>query len=791
METRETRIAKGRGRFVDDLEFPNMAHLVFVGSSVGHAVIKKIDTEKAKRAPGVLKVMTGHDVTGLMDPLPPQGRVQELMDLMGWIWRTPTVYPLAVDKVRWYGEPIAAVVAEDETAAREAAGLVEAEYDALPFIGDVRQAMEPDSPRVYDEWESNVQAHITVPSGDVAAAFSEADRVIPVSYAEGRASGFSLEPRGCVAWYRRDQETLTVWGGYQSPFLVRYLLAESLRIPYAQIKVNSVDIGGAFGNKIHAWKDHVAALASKLTGRPVKWSELQREWMATGPHQRDVIWEGEVAVKNDGRVLGMKARVIHDLGVEGSNKGVGALGFMAVCASVCNAYHWKGMLIESMGVVTNKSFYCAYRGYAKDKGIKFTEYVMNAVARELGLLPEEVRLVNFIQPDEFPYRQINNYTYDSGDYPAVMKKALDLADVRSWREKRESLRSRGVNLGVGVVFTVEPASIAASGAPLGVGSSEVRIRMSPDGTVELFSDWTDLGQGATTSQMLIVSEILGCPPENVVVRTVSSDMIGTGSISSRGAVTCASAVARAANLLKDKIFRFAGAYLGESPENLETTGGAVFPKQDRGKRMSFKEIAEKTYYFPGPLGLPPDLLQDRDFMLDVSTGWFSPSAAINRSTYTTFCAAADIAVVDVDADTGETRILEYVHVHDAGRVISREIVDGQLHGGIVQGIGEALYEEVRYGEDGRLISGSYADYAMPTILDAPDIIIGHVETPSPYTELGTKGMGESPIISSKIVMLAAIEDALAPLGVRGGVLPATRERVRHWVKTAVNAEVGS
>jgi carbon-monoxide dehydrogenase large subunit len=554
------------------------------------------------------------------------------------------------------------------------------------------------------------------------------------------------------------------------------------------VKVIAVDIGGAFGNKANTWKDQVVALGSMLTGRPIKWFESQREYIVTGPHQRDVSWQGEVAVKNDGRVLGLKAKLTIDLGVEGSNRGTGTWSIVPACCAVCNAYHWKGIQIDGYGVFTNKSFYCMYRGYGKDKGIKFIESVMNQVARDLDMKPEEVRLKNFIQPDEFPYKQISGYTFDSGDYPATLNKALEMAALKSWRGKQEKYRRQGRHIGIGMAFAVEPAGAAAADFAPGCGSTEARVKMSPDGTVEVYSDRTEIGQGAERSHAIIVAEILGCKIEDVVVLPVTSDWIGTGPVSSRGTVYTASAVAKAAKTLREKVLKYASFFLEEDPENIEIDEGIIYSIKSPEKRLTHKELATRTYFFPGPRGLPKEILLQHDYLLDVTTAWYSPSAAEFGTTYTTFCSSADVAVVEVDIETGITKILNYVHTHDAGRVISEELVGGQIHGGVVQGIGEALSEELVYDEHGQLLSSSYSDYLMPTAVDSPDMIVGYLETPSPFTELGTKGMGEAPIIGSKAAVMAAIEDALSPFKVRVNHAPATREKVRRWILESKRAK---
>jgi carbon-monoxide dehydrogenase large subunit len=783
MKKREERLILGKGEYADDLEFMNMAHLVFVGSPHAHARIVSVDTTRALAYPGVVTVITGKEVAAHTRHLP----VQANFTSRGWIWRLAEVYAISSDKVRWYGEPVAAVVAETEAIARQAADLVTVEYDILPLAGDLRTALEPGAPKVYEDWEDNKQVHLVFDFGDPEQAFAMADQVLHVTNREGRVTGLPIEPRGCVGVYDRKNDSLEMWGSFQTPFLARHNIAATLGIPEAKVKINAVDIGGAFGLKIHSWKENVVALASRLTGRPVKWMEPHRDFVTTGPHQRDVFWDGKIAFKNDGTLLGLDATVFHDLGVESTNKGIAALSIFPACSSPTNMYKWVGMHVEGIGTVTNKSFYCAYRGYGKDKGIKFIESAINQVAKQLNMTPEAIRMKNFIQPDEFPYHQINNYVLDSGDYPAVLEKAMEMADLQAVRERKKKLAARGRYLGVGLITAIEPAGVAVPNCQMG-GITEARVLITPDGSVEVHSDRTEIGQGTEISHAAIVADILGMDPAQIHVKRVTSDYIGQGPLSSRGAVYPASAVAKAARLLREKVVKCAASVLKISPDQVVLEKGFIYPADAPEQKISYARFAEKVFFFPGPRGLDPEMLKAHDHLLDVTTTWYSPTTPESGSSYTSFCVSADIAVVEVDIDTGVTQIVKYVHVHDAGTLINAQVVDGQIHGGIVQGIGEALYEGLNYDDTGKLLNTSFSNYLIPTAVEAPDIEIAHLETPSPFSETGSKGMGEAPIIGSKAVILDAIEDALTPFGIRVNDAPATPEKVRAWIRKATGQD---
>lgn len=785
MKKREERLILGKGQFADDIDFGNMAHLVFVGSPHAHARIKNINCEKALNLPGVIKVITGRDMVEHTHPLPVQANFKS----KGWIWRLARVYAMPEDKVRWFGEPVAAVVAEDEETARTAADLIVVDYDPLPVAGSAVDALKPGAPKLYDDWEDNKQIHLKFDFGDPDKAFEMADQTLKVSFHEERVTGLPIEPRGCVGIYDQSNDSLEMWGSFQTPFLARHNIAATLGIQEAKVKINSTDIGGAFGLKIHSWKENVVALASRLINRPVKWMEPHRDFVTTGPHQRDVSWEGDIAFKNDGTLLGLKATVIHDLGVESTNKGIAGLSIFPACSSPPNMYKWKGMHIEGIGAVTNKSFYCAYRGYGKDKGIKFMESAINQVAKKVGLTPEAIRLKNFIQPHEFPYHQINNYLLDSGDYPGVLNKAIEMADIEAFRSQKRLLEQQDRYMGIGIATSIEPAGVAVPNCQMG-GITQARVVMAPDGSAEVHSDRTEIGQGTEISHTTIVADILGMKHENIHVKKSTSDFIGQGPLSSRGAVYPASAVAKAAKLLKKKVVSCAAALLKIPVSDVKLEDGFIFSASDRETKLTYEEFANKVFFFPGPRGLDPDMLKNHDHLLDVTATWYSPTTADSGTSYTTFCVSADIAVVEVDVETGITDIVKYVHVHDAGTIINKQVVDGQIHGGIVQGIGEALYEHLDYDEEGRLLNTSFSNYCIPTAVEAPDIEIAHLVTPSPFSETGSKGMGEAPIIGSKAVILDAVQDALSCFNIRVNDAPASPEKVRKWVKQAIKKNSG-
>ncbi|MDJ0270250.1 MAG: xanthine dehydrogenase family protein molybdopterin-binding subunit [Aigarchaeota archaeon] len=779
LRERDLRLLTGRGRYINDIKLLDMLYCTVVGSRCPHAKIKRIDVSKARALNGVVAVLTGDMLKNIMKPLPPAADYRAF----GWHWRLVETYPLAVDKVRFVGEPVVAIAAVDEYTAADAAELVEIEYEPLKPVVNPLEAMKPESPLLYEEWGDNIQAHIRFRFGDVAAAFAKADRIIKVRWREARQSGFPIEPRGIVAQYNAGEKTITVWSSTQSPALGQLYIAKALGMPTSSVRVFAPDIGGGFGNKLHWWLDLIPCLLSMKTGKPVKLFETRYQNFLSQPHQRDVVWNAEAAVRNDGRILALRALLVIDYGVEGTNKGTGAPSIVPASLSTPNAYKLEAVDIDAYGVVTNKSFYCAYRGYGKDKGVKLMERVMQRISVELGIPPEEVRFRNFIQPSEFPYKQVTGYVFDSGNYPETLRRALELLDIGWWRKRQEELRREGRYIGIGVVFAVEPAGAAIPNSFYS-GYESARVSITADGSVEVYTGMLDIGQGSSVAIAQAVSETLGVPISWVKVFSGSSDYLGSGTYASRGAVYGVGAVIKASRILRERLTRIMAHLWDARPEDVEIANGELVLKPEPERRIRLDELAQKLYHFPGQHRLlSEELLREGVVPLDVTVSWFSPITSKDpTATYTTVSCSADIAVVEVDAETGEVKILKYVTVHDAGRVINHQIVEGQVVGGVAQGIGGALYEELIYNEDGLLTTASFADYLMPSALEMPSVEMSHVETPSPFTELGSKGMSEGPAYSSTVAIANAVEDALTPFGVAVEEIPLTPERVRRLIK---------
>lgn len=776
----DTKFLTGKATYINDLYIDGMLYCVYLGSPYAHARIKSIDVSEALKIKGIKMILTGEDCVRHLNPLPVT--IDFSRPPFNWHWRTVTAYPLAVDKVRYVGEPVAAVIAEDLYVAEDALDLITVEYEPLPVVTNVKEALKKDAPLLYEEWGDNIQSHFTIKGGNVEDAFKEADRIVRFRYHEARHSGFPIEPRGCVSIYDSKSETLTHYSNTQAPLLARQYIAKALRIPENKVRVISVDVGGGFGNKLNWGKEIIPALASKLTGKPVKWFEDRRENFLTQPHNRDYIWEGEIAVKNDGRIIGYKAKLIVDVGVEGTNRGSGCgCGIVGALYSAGPLRHLKSAEVEVFNVVTNKSFFCAYRGYGKDFGARFYGRAFYAVSRELKIPVEKVIEINVLHPEDYPYKTILGPHYDSGNFPALLEKALK--KYAEFQERKKDLISKGRLAGVGITAWVEPSGAAVPWC-IYYGIEKARIAIYPEGNVNVYTSITDIGQGSESTIAQVVAETLGVRMDEIRVIEGDSDITGAGPWSSRGSTWGVSAVVKAARVLKERLLKTVANMWNVKPEDLEVEESEVYKKDEPSKRISIYEVARQVYFWPGArFVMPQDLLEKGETTLDVEVSWFSPLTAKDPfAVYTTHVTGVDVVLVEIDPDTYITRVVDYYMAHDCGKIINPAVVEAQLHGGIAQGIGAALYEELVYDENGQILNPTYMDYLMPTSKEIPNINIDHVESPSPFTELGTKGMGEGGPISAPSAIIGAIEDALSQYNVVIEEAPVTPDRLMQLLK---------
>jgi carbon-monoxide dehydrogenase large subunit len=777
----DARFLTGKAEFVDDMKLKGMLYCAILRSTYPHAKLKKVDTSEALKLPGVVAVITGEDVKEY--PLP------AVIDFGQLGQRTVTGYafPLGVDKVRYVGEPVAAVAAINRYIAEDALDLIKVEYEALQPVVDMEKALEKESPLLYEEWGDNIHLQWSTEVGEVDKAFKEADHVIKEKLYEHRYSAFPIEGRAILASYNVADKTLDVWTSTQAVCQGRMYIARTLKFPEQNVRVVAPNVGGGFGSKLNWGTEIIPSLLSIRTGRPVKYTEDKRESLLSSPHSRDYIYDVQVACKKDGKILGVKTKMIMDAGIEGSNRGAAIAVLLVAHGYHLGSYKINNYKFEALGVVTNKSFICAYRGYGKDMGNRVMERMINIMSRELGIPPEEIRRKNFIQPDEFPYRQSTGVLYDSGNYPELLNRALKRVNIEGLRKEKEMLRTQGRYLGIGIASMVEPAGAAV---PMSIfnGFEGACVKILPEGGVTLATAHTNLGQGIETTLAQVIADELGVTPDDVRVIPGDTNMapIGAGPFSSRGAVWVVSASVKAARKVKDKVLRIGANILQVKPDEVDLKDGKIYVKKDETKSLTLQELARQVYFWPGQYAvIPPDLLSE-DPGLEATTYWTSPSPPTSWippvCLYSTHPSDCEIAVVEIDIQSGKVKVLKYVTIHDCGKVINPRIVETQFYGGTLQGIGGMLYEEMRYAENGQPVTTTYMDYLIPTVKEAPEIYeFEHLESPSPFTPLGTKGMGEGPAICSPGVIVNAVEDAL---GITVKSTPLTPEKVLGLIKQA-------
>ncbi|MBI2986387.1 MAG: xanthine dehydrogenase family protein molybdopterin-binding subunit [Deltaproteobacteria bacterium] len=764
----DPRLITGQGCYVDDVKLPGMFHCALLRSPHAHARIKRVDLSKAKAYPGVALTLTGEELAQATNSLPS-------VFSLGNKPAPFADYPMAVGKVRYVGEPVAAVVAADRYIAEDALDLIEVEYDPLPAVTDVEEAIKPGAPLLFEEMGTNVTWHGTYSYGDPDKAFAEADRIIKRRLYFHRYSSTPLETFGGIAHFERATGMLTIRSNHQIPAMIHPFMAYCLRIPGNKLRMVIGDIGGGFGIKcaVYANLMIIGHLSMRL-GRPVKWIEDRREHLLASAHGTERTGYVEVAVKNDGTILGVKMKTYdNDGGYMRFPEPVGVILWSHVVQS---CYRFRNILMDCHAVVTNKCPVTPNRGYGRMQHQFFLERMMNIIGRELKIDPVEIRLKNFIRPDEFPYEATNGSLYDSGDYPATLQKALELiGGYEHWREEQKKSRAEGRYLGIGVVTIMD--SGASNLGEMSMIDPDIRsstageaaaIRIDATGSVTVALGTVPQGQSHETVSAQIVADELGLSPDEVTVLTGFDSAThpycgSSGTYASRYAGTATGALKGAAQKLRDRIFKIAAHFLEARFEDLELSGGRVFVRGVPQKGMALRDIAAISLYNPAalPAGVEPGLEASCNYNYPKANQMDEKFRANYASTYAN---VAHAIVVELDVETGQFKILKYSVVHDAGNLINPKVADGQIHGGFAHSLGATLYEEFVYNEDGQLLTSTFMDYLCPKATEIPQMEIGHLCSPSPFTPYGTKGMGEG---SGPIPALIgnAVEDALTPLGV--------------------------
>ena len=751
----DPRLIQGLGHYVDDLSLPGQLYAAILRSPYAHARIQKINRSAAECAPGVVAVLIGEDVRGVLGTVPTAAALPGL--------KVPPHYPLALEEVNYVGEPVAVVVADDTYRARDAVDLIEVDYDPLPVVSDPEKALEKTSPRVHEAFADNRACVWKLEAGFPDRAFQKADRIVRQRFINQRLIPVAMETRGVLASYDPGTEMLTVWSATQIPHLLRTQLAAMLNAPEMKVRVIAPEVGGGFGSKLNVYGEEalVAYLARKLS-RPVKWIETRRENFLATTHGRDQINDVEVAVSQDGRILALKCRLTADLGAY--HQLLTAVIPTSTALLLLGCYKIPAVSIEYVGVFTNKMATDAYRGAGRPEATFLIERMVDLVALELGKDPADIRRRNFPKPKDFPYSTPTGVIYDSGNYQATLKKALELVGYKKLRQEQQKLWKQGKYLGIGLSTYVEICGMGPSSAMPAGGWESGTVRIEPSGKVTVLTGASPHGQGQETSFAQIVADELGISPESIIVTHGDTQAVpyGIGTFGSRATAVGGTAMYMSVQKLKQKLRRMAGHLLGVKPERIEFGEAKLVVKGNPKKSKTLLEVVQAAYMAKT---LPPDFEPGLE-----ATTFFEPSNF-------TFPFGAHVCVVEVEAETGEVQIRRYVAVDDCGRVINPLLVDGQIHGGIVQAMGQALFEEAVYDDNGQLVTGELMDYAIPRAGDVPRFETARTVTPSPVNPLGVKGVGEAGTIAATPAIVNAVVDALRPLGVRDIPMPLKRERL--------------
>ena len=751
----DPRLVQGLSHYVDDLRMADVLHVALLRSPHAHARINGINKDAAVALPGVVSVVTGADIGDSVGSVPCAAANPTL--------RTPPHPVLAQDAVRYVGEPVVAVVAEDSYTARDALDLIEVDYEPLPAVSDLEKALQPGSPVVHSQWPDNQAFTFECGTGDMDKARAEADVIIKQKIIHQRLAPIPVETRGVVARYFPGENQLTVWSSTQIPHLLRAMLALVLGFPEHRIRIIAPEVGGGFGCKLNVYREEalLAHLAMKLKAT-VKWIEGRRENMQATIHGRGQVGTVEAAVKRDGTILGVTYDSLLDTGAYLQLLTPGLPPLTGLMISGC--YKIPTLKFTSTGGFTNKVATDAYRGAGRPEATLVIERTLDLIARELDMDPVELRRKNFAQPTDFPLPVATGLAYDSGNYQGALDKALEIVGYDDLRAEQKRLREEGRYLGIGFSTYVEICAMGPSAALPAGGWESGTVRLDFTGKTTVLTGVSPHGQGEETTFAQIVSDELGVPIEDIAVLHGDTAVVpnGIGTFGSRGISVGGTAVYMATQTVKEKAEAIAANVLECSAEDLEFEDGKFTVKGVPDKGITIQEIALQAHVATKlPAGMEPGLQ---------ATSVFEPSNF-------TFPFGTHICVVEVDTQSGDVKIIKYVAVDDCGKVINPMIVDGQVQGGIAQGLGQALLEEVVYDEDGQLLTGSLMDYAVPRAEDLPPLEFARTETPSPVNPMGVKGVGEAGTIGSTPSIVNAVVDALAPFGVTHIDMPLKPEKI--------------
>ena len=748
----DPRLIQGRATYVDDVKIAGMQHIAFKRSDIAHGRIRSIDVSAAAALDGVEAVFTGAQIATMLEPLP-----------IATPFPSPPHRAVAVDVVRYAGEPVAVVVARDRYVARDAADAIRVEYEPLAVVVDPELAMKGTPTIIHDAFPNNLAVAL-VPSGTgvsadgktvddsaIDRAFAEAEVVISQRMVNHRLVPNPIEPRGVVAHFEPGKGTLTIWSSTQNPHILRSLVAAMTGLGQNQVRAIAPEVGGGFGSKINIYpEEYVAAVLSKHLELPVKWIEERSEAFVATTHGRDIIAYVELAARRDGKVLGLKLRLIADIGAYNMllTAAIPTLTMMMANAS----YDIPAIRTTLTEVFTNKTPTDAYRGAGRPEATYFVERAMDMLAHELKMDPAEVRRKNFIPSAKFPYATQMGAVYDSGDYEKALNRALEAADWNSLKAQRDGWRKDGRVVGLGLSMYVEVCGLGPSSALPTGGWEHAQVTIERDGRISATTGASPHGQGNETTFAQMLADQFSVPIDHISIHHGDTGVVkqGIGSFGSRSQAVGGTAIHLAGGKVKAKMAKFAAALLEAHEDDIVFENGRIGVRGAPASAKSFSEVASYAYVpVPLPAGLEPGLSEE---------AFFEPG----NNTYPFGC---HICMLEIDRETGEPTLLKFVAVDDAGNLINPLIVEGQIHGGLAQGIGQAIVEEAVYNDDGQLMTGSFLDYALPRAIDFPRFELHATVTPTPVNPFGAKGVGEAGTLGSTPCVVNAAVDALSGFGI--------------------------
>lgn len=772
----DPKFVRGRGKYVDTMVLPDMVHLCFIRSEHAHARIKAIHVERARQLPGVVGIWTGKDTRDQLEPIRPAILSEVVPRFKACEW-----HPITFDKARFVGDILGVIAAESRYIAEDALELIDLELEELEPVSDPERALQPGGTLVHEEWGDNVMEHVQHGAGDVDKAFASAAVVVKQHFHTGRHQALPLETRGCVAIYEPGMKTLEFWTSSQVPHLVRTQLAGILRFPDHKITVTAPDVGGGFGLKCHIFPEEpVTCWVSMKLGRPARWIEDRQEAFSASFHAKEEIVDAELAADAEGKILGVKARIVGDAGAYCPYPFPSSFEPIQVGEMIPGPYDIRNYHFDAYAVATNKPTLAVYRGVGGEIAALTIDHLIHLAAHKLGKDPAELFRKNMIRNEQFPYTSAAGMYYEPGGYLECFEKALAHIGYEDLKKEHAKLRGKGIFRGVGISSYNEQTGYGSRfWNSIGVDMSSyesAHLRMDPGGQVTVALGTHSHGQGQHTAFAQVVAEELGVPLEDVtiVLGDTSKTPFGWGTWGSRSTVTGGGALVLGCQRLKERIKRVTAHLLEVAESDVEYKDGAVSVKGVPSKRMTIKEIARAVVY--NKAGLLPE---GEDAGLELTATYDPPLLTYSNATH--------CAEVEIEPETGKLKILKYVVVEDCGRMINPMLVDGQIHGGVAQGLGAVLFEEIPYDDSCQPMATSFMDYLVPSSADVPDMIVDHVETPSPMVPGGFKGMGEGGVISAPATVVNAVSDALG--GVPIGRYPLTPERVRALFLASKGKEV--